>query len=500
MDERNNQLNTEPQPAREPSPVSIPGEPELVFTSAEELRKIATWEPVPDPPQAADPSPAPQPEPPREVVLRYASPGPREIVERYVAPAASEPSGPDLLPVFSQPTRASEHGASRRGRRRGMWIFLSCFAVLLVAVIVLGVLYWRSQSEAAQRRGYGDSRDYYYDYFDNRPENIGAETLLERYPNTRGVRLRCSETHGRVLSIQEVYARVNPCTVTVATALPGGGAIIGTGVIFTPDGYILTNAHVITGGQQCFVVLDTGASYSDVKLVGYDAEKDLAVIKVDAYMLPTAEFGDSDALSVGDTVYAIGNPLGVELRGTLTDGIVSAINRDVSIDGVNMTLIQTNAALNNGNSGGPLINVYGQVVGINTMKMGSSSAVSVEGLGFAIPVSSAAWMVDDLIEYGEIRGEPVLGLSVLTTPVTLQTGETALEIAYLVPDGPAERAGLLVGDRIVRADGEPVESVRGLLRTRRRYRAGEVLELVIEREGSRFTFGITLGEAVKQED
>jgi S1-C subfamily serine protease len=431
----------------------------------------------------------------REVVLTYQRPGPQEVVERYLAPAP-----PSVVPESAPPTDDVHPyhytpgiGSPERGGMRGVWVFFTCIGVLFAAVIFLGVLYIRTVAENRS----AERRDFSYDF--TIPEDLYAEsrgdTTIERYPNSDDTRLRCSESHGSLLTIQEVYARVNPCTVTIATALPGGAAVIGTGVIFTSDGYILTNAHVITGGQQCFVVLDNGRSFTDVRLVGFDEKKDLAVIKVNAQMLPTAEFGDSDALSVGDTVYAIGNPLGVELRGTLTDGIVSAINRDVSVDGVPMTLIQTNAALNNGNSGGPLINVYGQVVGINTMKMGSTSTVSVEGLGFAIPISSAAWMINDLIAYGEIRGEPVLGISVITTPVTLPTGETALRIGELVPNGPGEKAGLQLDDCIVRADGETISSVSDLLRARRRYRAGETLPLEVDRNGSRLTIGVTLEEA-----
>lgn len=446
-----------------------------------------------------------EPSGPREVVLRYEPPGPQEVVLRYrppglwegvpcrVSPAAPEDAADAPLPAAdgsaadgSAPNGAPERAASRKG----LWIFLSCVAVLLVALVVLAVLYSR-ETATARRRGSADTAPR-YEWREQLDAYADAETTIERYAGGDGTRLRCAETHGSALSIQEVYTRVNPCTVTVATALPNGGAIIGAGVIFTEDGYILTNAHVIAGGTQCYVVLDSGKSFDNVRLVGYDSEKDLAVIKVDGHLLPTAEFGDSDMLSVGDTVYAIGNPLGVELRGTLTDGIVSAINRDVSVDGVRMTLIQTNAALNNGNSGGPLINVYGQVVGINTMKMGSSSAVSVEGLGFAIPVSSAAWMVDDLIAYGEIRGEPILGLSVLRKNVTLPTGETALQIYELEPDGPGEKAGLALGDCIVRADGDPLESVNDLLRARRRYTAGEKVPLEIDRAGERFTVNVTL--------
>ena len=437
-----------------------------------------------------------EPPSPREVVLRYESPGPREVVRRYVSPAAAEQTADAASPPASVPAPDAVPPAGvpeRAPSRKGLWIFLSCLAVLLTLLAALAVFYLREA--AAVRSGHAGPSMPRYEWREQLDAYAGAETTIERYTNGDGTRLRYAETHGSALSIQEIYARVNPCTVTVATALPNGGAIIGTGVIFTEDGYILTNAHVIAGGTQCYVVLDTGKSFDNVRLVGYDSEKDLAVIKVDGRLLPTAEFGDSDMLSVGDTVYAIGNPLGVELRGTLTDGIVSAINRDVNVDGVKMTLIQTNAALNNGNSGGPLINVYGQVVGINTMKMGSSSAVSVEGLGFAIPVSSAAWMVDDLIAYGEIRGEPVLGLSVLRQTVTLSTGETALQIYELTPDGPGEKAGLALGDCIVRADGDPLEGVNDLLRARRRYGAGEKLPLEIDRAGERFAVDVILEKA-----
>lgn len=451
---------------------------------------------------------APAAEEPREVVLRYEqAPAPAEpIVERYVQPtplpgrrrgkrwpglrpeqkAGPEPKAdpePETAPAGDEPP-AEEIEPPRRSRR-GLRVFLACIALLVVLSLVIGFLPRPARKETDDAA----ERPYRYEL---RPDgaDLSAKTRLPRYPNGDGTRLRYSEKHGKVLTIQEVYARVNPCTVTVATALADGSALVGTGVIFTHDGYILTNEHVVAGGRQCYVVLDNGVAFDDAQLVGFDTEQDLAVLKINARGLPTAEFGDSDALTVGDTVYAIGNPLGVELRGTLTDGIVSAINRDVTVDGVKMTLIQTNAALNNGNSGGPLINIYGQVVGVNTMKMGSSSAVSVEGLGFAIPISSTAWMVDDLIEYGEVRGEPMLGVTV--SAILLPTGESGLLVHEVVADSGSAKAGLREGDCIVAADGEPLELTGDLLRIRRRYRAGDTLTLEIDRDGERFTTGVVL--------
>ena len=391
---------------------------------------------------------------PQEVVLRYEAPV-TPIVERYVQPTPL----PGRKNAPPSPSR----------RRKGLKIFLFCMLGLIVLSGAITALWYGGVFD--RYTSYDDGRFEHrgeLDYYDNSDDH--GETTIKRLPNTDKVKLRYSETHGKELSIQEIYQKVNPSTVTVLTGMSDGSAMVGTGVIFTEDGYILTNAHVIAGGSECYVVLDTGENHR-ARLLGLDEEKDLAVIKIDATGLPAAEFGDSDALTVGDPVYAIGNPLGVELRGTLTDGIVSAINRDVYVDGVTMTLIQTNAALNNGNSGGPLINVYGQVVGINTMKMGSSSTTSVEGLGFAIPIASTAYMINDLIAYGEVHGEVVIGISVQIAPVILDSGETALRVMDVTPGGPGDEAGIQKGDLIVAADGEALTKSTDLLRVRRRHEA-----------------------------
>ena len=438
----------------------------------------------------------PAAEPPREVVLRYDAPSPEPVVERYVHPeplpgrrkaAAKPPVKVPAKPPVKTPAKPPKRG------RWGLRVFLLCAAVLLAS----------SLGKAMLRRTIRDLLQKYeqdaprVEYYAERPTGSGAETALPRCRGGGDVRLRFSETRGEALTIQQVYERVNPCTVTVVVAVSDLSAYVGTGVIFTEDGYILTNAHVVQGGTEAAVALDDGTVYRDARLVGMDETNDLAVLKIDAHGLPVAEFGDSDALSVGDTVYAIGNPLGLELRGTLTDGIVSAINRDVVIDGVVMTLIQTNAALNNGNSGGPLINIYGQVVGVNTMKMGSHtggrSTVSVEGLGFAIPISSAAWIVDDLIAYGELRGEPVLGM--LVEEGALPSGERAVVIREVTKGGAADAAGIREDDAIVAAEGEAVETTADLLRIRRRFRAGETMTLTIDRDGERFDAELTLRAA-----
>lgn len=261
-------------------------------------------------------------------------------------------------------------------------------------------------------------------------------------------------------------------------------------MIFREDGYILTNYHVLEGGQDCTVALSNNRSY-EAQYVAGDAKNDLAVIKVDLQGLPAAEFGNSDLLTVGDPVYAIGNPLGTELRGTLTDGIVSAINRNVQVEGRTMTLIQTNAALNSGNSGGPLINVYGQVVGINTIKM-SSAYSNIEGLGFAIPSSSVEYLVNDLLTYGKVRPEPVLGVSVSMLGIEVEEGVWGIQVLGVTPGSAADLAGVQIDDFIVSAGGSEISSSQDLMRVRQKYHVGEELPLTLWRDGEYWETSLTL--------
>lgn len=416
---------------------------------------------------------------PQEVVLRYEAPV-TPIVERYVQPT----------PLPGQPKKHT----SPRKKRKGLKIFLFCMLGLLLVSGVVTALWLGGAFD--DHRSYHDNdfeQRHDEDYYDNSEH---GETSIKRLPNTDQVKLRYNESHGEALTIQEIYQKVNPSTVTVLTGNRDGSAMVGTGVIFTEDGYILTNAHVIAGGSECYVVLDTGEDYRAC-LLGLDEEKDLAVIKIAASGLPAAEFGDSDALTVGDPVFAIGNPLGVELRGTLTDGIVSAINRDVYVDGVTMTLIQTNAALNNGNSGGPLIDSYGQVVGINFMKLYARYS-TVEGLGFAIPSVQAERVVNDLLIYGEPQPEPLLGVSVLQVPDQLAEHLWGIQVKEVTAGGAADRAGVRAGDYLLAADGKETLSSADLLRARWQHHVGDEMTLTLWRRGEILTVTLELTEAVEK--
>ena len=394
---------------------------------------------------------------PEEVVEIYRQGCVGEVVEVYARP----------LPPGMMPPPLPEE---RRRSRRGLWIFLGCCG--LVAALTAAAVLWPGQEERQDKFQY---------YFEEETDQTPEEISIPGYPYGQGAVLEVETEHGEALTAQEIYRQVNPSVVTVVAQLGEQEASVGTGVIFSEEGYILTNYHVLEGGSACTVYFYNDHACEAWYVAG-DAESDLAVLKVEQTGLPAAQFGDSEYLTVGDTVYAIGNPLGYELRGTLTDGIVSAINRDVWVDGRTMTLIQTNAALNSGNSGGPLINEYGQAVGINVIKM-SSAYSSVEGLGFAIPSASMGRLVNDLLEYGEVQPEPVLGVMVNQIGEQLEEDLWGLEVVDVTAGAPAEKAGIRTGDFIIAANGEALYSSRDLLRVRRQYYVGDQLPLTLWRDG-----------------
>ena len=326
-------------------------------------------------------------------------------------------------------------------------------------------------------------------------EELPEETTVERAPTGDGTTLTISPLpSGGAHSLQEIY-RENIASIVSIRGSKGDGMSLGTGVVMSEDGYIITNSHVIEGCGAVDVVLQDERVFQAL-LVGQDAQSDLAVLKIACAGLMPAQFGDSTLLEVGDTVAAIGNPLGEELRGTMTDGIISAINRDVQVDGRTMTLVQTNAALNSGNSGGPLINACGQVVGINTIKM-SSDYSNVEGLGFAIPSASIRRLVNDLLTYGEVRPEPSFGVTVLQTGTRLEDDIWGLQVLEVTPGSAADLAGIREGDFVLAAGGRPVETSQELLRIRRQLYVGDQVTMEIWRDGERMEVTLTLNDPVE---
>ena len=280
----------------------------------------------------------------------------------------------------------------------------------------------------------------------------------------------------------------------------------GTGIVMSEDGYIVTNAHVVydDSDYNCGEAIEVSVVFSDekehdAKIIAYDRETDIAVLKVDETGLKPAEFGDSTDLRVGELVIAVGNPLGFDLFGSVTSGIVSAIDRHISINEKSMNLIQTDAAINSGNSGGPLLNSCGQVIGINSAKMSSSyGSASIEGLGFAIPISEAKTIIDDLINYKYVKGRPQIGI---TTADVNESYSRYLNIPMGVyvrtvqQGSSAELAGIKVGDVIIDIQGEAVTTAEELNKIKNQYKAGDSITLTVTRNGEDIKIELVLQEA-----
>ena len=376
-----------------------------------------------------------------------------------------------------------------------------------------------------------------YQYFNNKEENLDVkketvqtEESVSESTSTGDYEveslLQLSKSEGS-LTTQEVYEKVLPSVVGVTSTFTyqtqssyngffgygqndsqtGEVSGTGTGIIMSADGYIITNAHVIYeaeyGGKASKVtILCSDKTEYEAEIIGYDTQTDIAVLKAkDASNLTPAEFGDSSALSVGDTALAIGNPLGFDLFGTLTVGYISGLNREIAMDDSVMHLIQTDAAINNGNSGGPLVNDKGQVIGINSMKLSngystSSSSATIEGLGFAIPINEAREIVDDLMNNGYVTGRPQLGITCQNVTSTQNSSLSGVKILGVNENGAAEKAGLQVGDVIVGADGKQVGTISELNQVKNEFKAGDTLKITVIRDNKYVDIDVVLEQAV----
>ena len=320
--------------------------------------------------------------------------------------------------------------------------------------------------------------------------------------------ITAASSSGSSLTTEQVADLVRPSVVVITTeqvvysqwSWYGQNQVesgAGSGVIISSDGYILTCAHVVDGASTITVTI--GDKDYTATLVGEDTTSDIAVIKIDADGLTPATVGNSDSLKVGQSVMAVGNPLG-ELGGTVTGGMISALNRSVTIQGsssVNtMSLIQMDASVSPGNSGGGLFNMNGELVGIVNAKSSSSDA---EGLGFAIPINDAIKVAQELLENGYVTGRPYLGITYLAvtdaqTASQLGVNAYGVYVVEVVKGGPAEKAGLQAGDRIVSVDGTEIASKDDLGTLMQKHAAGDTLSITIAREGQMQTVNVTLGE------
>ncbi len=384
-------------------------------------------------------------------------------------------------PAFhSEETGSGMHRSPKK--KKGKWVAI-CLACLIVLGAAGGVGYYIATS--------GDS---------------GAQTTLQ-IGQREPVQLNTTRVStDEKMTLPEVYAAYVDSTVGISTEVSStnvfgqrvSGVATGSGFVISEDGYILTNYHVVEGAKSIQVTMYDETKY-DATLVGYDEDNDVAVLKVDATGLKPVVLGDSSQMNVGESVMAIGNPLG-ELTFTYTTGIISALNRSVTVSGTSYNMIQTDCAINEGNSGGPLFNEYGEVIGIVSAKYASSE---IEGLGFAIPINNVLELVEDILQNGRVTGKPSMGISVSTVTeavaqqYNLQVGACVNEVQA---GSCAEKAGLKQGDIITAIGDTKVTTSDELVSAKKEYRAGETTTLTVFRNGESITLSITFDEETQTMD
>ncbi|MBQ8588774.1 MAG: trypsin-like peptidase domain-containing protein [Clostridia bacterium] len=381
----------------------------------------------------------------------------------------------------------------KKKRKKVSAAVLALAVVLTAAVSVTGSVYvpklvaqFRDNNTVTTEDKSGDGK-----------ESVGAAIVAQPVADKEG---------NKALTTPEIVDKVGPAVVGITTksnSYYGYGYFgqnsveqgSGSGVLISSDGYIVTNNHVVENAIELTVILNTNETYT-AKLIGTDSRTDLAVIKIEASELPHATLGVSSDLRVGDTAIAIGNPLGQEFAGTTTQGIISGLNRSVTIDNKQLNLIQTDAAINPGNSGGALVNAYGQVIGINTAKISSSS---LEGLGFAIPIDEAKPIIKELIDNGYVTGRPVIGIggrAVTEEDAKAYNLKVGVYVSSMTPDSPAYMAGVKIGDIIVECEGKKVTTVDEINDVKNKKKPGDQMKIKVYRQGTYKEITIVLGEEI----
>ena len=410
----------------------------------------------------------------------------------YSDPAPARPSetstgngGTTPPPAGPEPQAAASKPPKKRRKHSGGRIARSAIALVLAAAM-----------------GFAGG------FVGARVGNAGNKVVIQQVERTDSSAASGTAVSSSGMTTSQVSEMVSPSVVVITTeqvvysqwSWYGQNQVesgAGSGVIISSDGYILTCAHVVSGASQITVTI--GDTDYTATVVGEDDTSDVAVLKIDATGLTPATVGDSDSLSVGDSVLAVGNPLG-ELGGTVTSGIVSALNRSVTIQGSSstntMSLIQMDASVSPGNSGGGLFNMNGELIGLVNAKSSSSDA---EGLGFAIPINDAIQVAQDLLENGYVSGRPYMGITYIAvtdaqTAAQLNVNAYGVYVVDVVQGGPADKAGLKAGERIVSIDGTEIAQKDDLGTLMQQHTAGDTLSITVARDGQMQTVSLTLGE------
>lgn len=383
---------------------------------------------------------------------------------------------------------------------------LKVFAGIMCAILCVGVVSLAGYGTYALVSNQQDQQSAEATTEGTDEQNQSSSTLvLNDKPSTSNSSASVDLSEGE-LTITERAEKVLPSTVGIVSYIQnqqsifGGEQSQGSGIIISADGYIVTNEHVISGATSIKVVLQDDSEYN-ATLVGSDERTDLAVLKIDATGLTPAEFGNSDQMQIGEQVIAIGNPGGLELAGTVTVGYVSAVNRSITTtNGNTVNCVQTDAAINPGNSGGALVNTYGQVIGINSQKI---AATDYEGIGFAISINEAQPIINDLIQYGYVRGRVVMGITMQMidqTYAAIYGYQPGIGVVSVEAGSPAEEAGLVAGDIITAIDGQSITTQEELNTLLEQYSPGDTITLTVYRQsvrgdGQELSMELTFAEA-----
>ena len=376
--------------------------------------------------------------------------------------------------------------SDRRPRRLGKALLVVSLCLVAAAALVfggyLGMVHLANSLADAQRGSFAPRPSSHVEV----NANWDPADLPWAQPDPN-VSIFVHDQDTQVLTSNQIYDQVLPSVVCVTADQGNGSASVGSGVVLTQSGYIVTNFHIIQGGVSLNVSMLSSTANYDAKLVGYDEELDLAVLKIEAQGLVPARLGSSDQLSVGDSVYAIGNPMGY-LHGTMTEGIISSPTRTIPVDGKDMNLLQTSAALNSGNSGGALTNAYGQVVGITSAKItGLENDTVIEGLGLVIPINDTIPFLNQMIHTGQ-SFRPSLGILCQEVQMDDTSG---VYVVSTTADTPAHEA-LLEGDVILAANGVDTPTLYALTRVLNDTGVGNQVDLSVLRDGGVLSISITL--------
>ena len=465
--------NTAPQ--NEQSAQAPQSEQPMQQPQAEQSAQAPQSEQPMQQPQAEQPAQAPQSEQPQAEEPRTPFQTP---VQHPEFRQAQQQTGFGEVPPMSQKPHTPKNKKHGRGLALGLCgVAAACLLFAGGAVVGNMAFGGNANSDSGTSASTSDSAPTLQ--INSKPESDSSNSS-DNYDTADG------------MAGEDIYKKVNPSVVSViSTTSEGTGS--GSGVIMSKDGYIITNNHVVDGAQSVSVQLSDGTSL-DAEIIGTDEQTDLAVIKVTPTSdLTAAEFGDSDELEPGEYAYAIGSPGGVQFANTITGGRISAINRDLTVNDRVMTLIQTDASINNGNSGGALINKYGQVVGITSAKLSGNAfgSATVEGMGFAIPINTAKDIVDELIQNGYVSGRPSIG-------ITGQNVESAdgkvsgVQVYSIDSRAKAASEGLQVGDVITAVDGTPTPDMDKVNELKQDKKAGDKLTLSVYRISTGKTLNITI--------